>query len=246
MTSPAKSTARREPDVFVPVCSSQLNKAFETADIAEVCGAIDELIRLQSISRIAQQSGIERAHLYNAFSSQRGPRLSTVISVLKALGLKLLVKPKQNPETSQSPSVRSSQNSVAQFLNQAFDTCDLRSIAQAFGQVIRAQENVAEFARQAGLERTRLYRCFGGALTPEFSAVLGVVDALGLQLLTKQEMRSATLPATARRQRTATRASTAAQAHIELFGPATALGIVADANRALIQARESSAEAAEA
>ncbi len=256
MTSPSKSTARREPDVVVPVCSSQLNKAFETADIAEVCGAIDELIRLQSISRIAQQSGIERAHLYNAFSSQRGPRLSTVISVLQAIGLQLLVKPKQlscerppgdgRSETNKSPKLRSRRTSTAQSLNKALDTSDLRSIAQAFGEVIRAQENVAEFARQAGLERTRLYRCFGGALTPEFSAVLGVVDALGLQLLTKQEMRSATLPATARRQRTATRASTAAQAHIELFGPATALGIVADANRALIQARESSAEAAEA
>lgn len=256
MTRPLKSTAHRELNADLPVCSSRLNKAFETAEITEVCGAIDELIRLQSISRIAQQSGIERAHLYNAFSSQRGPRLSTVISVLQAIGLQLLVKPKQlsckgslefgRSETKQFPKLRSQQTSTAQFLNKTFATRDLRSIAEAFGEVIRAQENVTAFAQQAGLERTRLYRCFGGALTPEFSAVLGVVDALGLQLLTKPETRSATLPATTRRPRTATRPSTAAQADIELFGPASAPGIAADANRAFVEAIDSGAAAAEA
>jgi probable addiction module antidote protein len=256
MTSPLKSKARREPDVAVPACGSRLNKAFETADIAEVCGAIDELIRLQSISRIAQQSGIERAHLYNAFSSQRGPRLSTVISVLQAIGLQLLVKPKQlscerpleygRSETDKCPKPRSQRTSTAQFLNKAFDTCDLRAIAHAFGQVIRAQENVTAFAGQAGLERTRLYRCFGGALTPEFSSVLGVVDALDLQLLTRLETRSITSPETARRRRTATRASTAAPVEIEPFGATSAPGIALDANRAFAEAIESGAAAAEA
>jgi probable addiction module antidote protein len=180
------------------------------------------LIRLQSVSRIAQKSGIERAHLYGAFSSERGPRLSTVISVLKALGLHLRVKPKENSpprrhyksETSQSPKLWSQRKPTAQFLNNAFDTSDLRSIARAFGQVIRAQENVTEFARQAGLERTRLYRCFGGTLTPEFSAVLGVVNALELQLLTRQETRSAALPGTAPSQRTATRAPAPTEAEM--------------------------------
>jgi probable addiction module antidote protein len=218
---PLKSATRRDSSASPPVFNRHLNDAFETADMAEVCTAIDGLIRLQSVSRIAQKSGIERAHLYGAFSSERGPRLSTVMSVLKALRLQLLVKPKQNscklprqqdvPETRQSPKVRSQRKSTAQFLNKAFDTSDLRSIAQAFGQVIRAQENVSEFARQAGLERTRLYRCFGGNLTPEFSAVLGVVNALDLQLLAKQETRSVGLPATERTRRTGTMESTVSE-----------------------------------
>src|SRR3954471_1554355 len=123
MTGPLKSTAHRELNGNLPVCSIRLNKAFETAEIKEVCGAIDELIRLRSISRIAQQSGIERAHLYNAFSSQRGPRLSTVISVLQAIGLQLLVKPNQlscgrtlehgRSETNKSPKIRSQRTSTA-------------------------------------------------------------------------------------------------------------------------------------
>jgi probable addiction module antidote protein len=254
MTRPLKTTAHRQTNANFSACGSRLNEAFETADITEICGAIDGLIRLQGISRIAQQSGIERTHLYNAFSSERGPRLSTVISVLKATGLQLLVKPKNfsnraleygRPETSESPKLPSQRKSTAQFLNRAFGTCDLRSIAQAFGEVIRAQENVTAFARQAGLERTRLYRCFGGALTPEFSAVLGVVDALGLQLFTRQETRSATLPATTRRQRTVRKASAAAQFDIEL-SPASAPGIAVEANRAFIEAIESGAATAEA
>lgn len=43
-------------------------------------------------TRIAKEAGIERESLYRALSSRGNPRLSTLVAVAKAVGLKLTVE----------------------------------------------------------------------------------------------------------------------------------------------------------
>src|SRR3954471_20033479 len=51
--------------------------------IAEACGGI---------AKVAKKAGIERESLYRALSAGGNPRLSTLVDVTKAIGLKLTVE----------------------------------------------------------------------------------------------------------------------------------------------------------
>jgi probable addiction module antidote protein len=44
------------------------------------------------IAKVAKAAGIERESLYRALSARGNPRLSTLVAVTKALGLKLTVE----------------------------------------------------------------------------------------------------------------------------------------------------------
>ena len=59
---------------------------------------------------------------------------------------------------------------------------DIVDICHAIGTAAR-QHNLADLARRAGIERTNLYRAFaGGEKRPNFSTVLNVLHAMGLEL----------------------------------------------------------------
>src|SRR5438132_13295252 len=45
------------------------------------------------VAKVAKAAGIERESLYRALSAQCNPRLSTLVAVTKAVGLKLTVEP---------------------------------------------------------------------------------------------------------------------------------------------------------
>jgi probable addiction module antidote protein len=45
------------------------------------------------IAKVAKAAGIERESLYRALSAKGNPRLSTLVAVIKAVGLKLTVEP---------------------------------------------------------------------------------------------------------------------------------------------------------
>jgi probable addiction module antidote protein len=66
-------------------------------------------------------------------------------------------------------------------LNEAFDTSDVAAICRAIGEVA-SLFNVAELARRAGVERSSLYRAFSGGQSPNLSTVLGLLDAMNLQM----------------------------------------------------------------
>ena len=72
-----------------------LKAALEDADEPEVL-----LIALRCIAearggvaKVAKAAGIERESLYRALSAHGNPRLSTLVAVTKAVGLKLTVEP---------------------------------------------------------------------------------------------------------------------------------------------------------
>jgi probable addiction module antidote protein len=174
-----------------------LNQAFQTADMQRICEAIGEAVRAQNVASFSLEAGVERAHLYKAFGSERGPRLSTMLRVVTALGLGLVAKPKykicRQPRRNDAPAdlmdrldLLSKPVSIADYLNDAFDTSDLQSICAALSLVIQAQGNFAGFARQTEIERTSLYRAFRWPRTPEFAAVLRILDVLELRLAVKR------------------------------------------------------------
>lgn len=54
--------------------------------------ALRHLAQAQGIAKVAKAAGIERESLYRALSARGNPRLSTLVAVTKAIGLKLTVK----------------------------------------------------------------------------------------------------------------------------------------------------------
>jgi probable addiction module antidote protein len=76
---------------------------------------------------------------------------------------------------------RSSRREIAEFINRAFQTCDIPTISQAIGSAIRLH-NVSDIATIAGVERPSLYRSFSPTRSPNLTTVLGVLKAMGFQL----------------------------------------------------------------
>jgi probable addiction module antidote protein len=54
--------------------------------------ALRHLAQARGIAKVAKAAGIERESLYRALSSRGNPRLSTLVAVTKAIGLKLTVE----------------------------------------------------------------------------------------------------------------------------------------------------------
>ena len=68
-----------------------INKAFMSSDIVAICQAIGDAIRLHNVSDIAKKARLARPSIYRAFGGRQSPNLSTVLSVLDAMGFQLKV-----------------------------------------------------------------------------------------------------------------------------------------------------------
>jgi probable addiction module antidote protein len=80
---------------------------------------------------------------------------------------------------------QSSRREVADYMNRAFETSDVGTICNAIGDAIRLH-NISDIAKKAGIERTSVYRAFGGRQSPNLLTVLSVLDAMGFQLKVTQ------------------------------------------------------------
>jgi len=54
--------------------------------------ALRQLAQAQGIAKVAKAAGVERESLYRALSERGNPRLSTLVAVTKAIGLRLTVE----------------------------------------------------------------------------------------------------------------------------------------------------------
>lgn len=54
--------------------------------------ALRHLAQARGIAKVAKAAGIERESLYRALSRRGNPRLSTLVAVTKAIGLRLTVE----------------------------------------------------------------------------------------------------------------------------------------------------------
>jgi probable addiction module antidote protein len=80
---------RREP----AFAAEYLRAALEEEDEPRVLLLVlRHLAQARGIARVAKAAGIERESLYRALSEHGNPRLSTLVAVTKAIGLKLTVR----------------------------------------------------------------------------------------------------------------------------------------------------------
>jgi probable addiction module antidote protein len=77
-----------------------------------------------------------------------------------------------------------SDEAIAVFMAEAFQTNDVGYISHALGVVARAK-GMAQIASQTGLSREQLYRSFSKRGNPTLKTALAVMKALGIQLTTK-------------------------------------------------------------
>ncbi len=73
--------------------ATYLSEAMETGDPAFIADALGIVARARGMTRIARAAGMARESLYRALDKSGNPELATVIRVVKAIGLRLDVKP---------------------------------------------------------------------------------------------------------------------------------------------------------
>jgi len=71
---------------------------------------------------------------------------------------------------------------MAAYLEAVLEDGNPALIAAALGDIARAKGGIAKVARETGLGRESLYKALSPEGNPEFSTVMKVVRALGLQL----------------------------------------------------------------
>ncbi len=80
--------------------------------------------------------------------------------------------------------------SIAVFMEDAFETGDAAYIAKCLGVVARAKGMTA-LANESGLSREHLYRSFSDKGNPTLKTLLAVMRAVGLDLTTRKHVEPA-------------------------------------------------------
>lgn len=70
-----------------------LADAFETGNAAYIANALGVVARARGMTSIARDAGVTREALYKALSENGDPKLSTLLGVMRALGMKLSAGP---------------------------------------------------------------------------------------------------------------------------------------------------------
>jgi probable addiction module antidote protein len=74
-----------------------LSDAFDSGDAGYIAHALGVIARARGMSNIAREAGVTREALYKALSNDGDPKLSTLLGVTKALGVKLKAAPARSP-----------------------------------------------------------------------------------------------------------------------------------------------------
>ena len=69
--------------------AAYLEAALEDGDPALVAAALGDIARAKGMSQIARATGLGRESLYKALSPDGNPEFSTILKVVRALGLRL-------------------------------------------------------------------------------------------------------------------------------------------------------------
>jgi probable addiction module antidote protein len=79
-----------------------------------------------------------------------------------------------------------SEEAIATFMAEAFQTNDVAYISHALGVVARVK-GMAQIADETGLSREQLYRSFSEKGNPTLKTTLAVMKALGIELTAKAQ-----------------------------------------------------------
>ncbi|MCV6548319.1 MAG: putative addiction module antidote protein [Cohaesibacter sp.] len=75
-----------------------LEYASEDGDPALIAAALGDVARSKGMTQLAKDTGLTREALYRSLSDKGDPKLSTLLNVIDALGLKLALTPKEAAE----------------------------------------------------------------------------------------------------------------------------------------------------
>ncbi len=70
-----------------------LEDAAESGDSSYIAHALGVVARARGMSQVAKDAGVTREALYKALSQDGDPRLSTLMGVIKALNMKIDIRP---------------------------------------------------------------------------------------------------------------------------------------------------------
>jgi len=68
-----------------------LEVVFEDGDLTMIAVALGDIAKAKGMTAVAKEAGITREALYKSLSAKGDPKLSTLLGVMKALGLQLTV-----------------------------------------------------------------------------------------------------------------------------------------------------------
>jgi probable addiction module antidote protein len=68
-----------------------LEIAFEDGDTTDIAIALGNIAKAKGMTAVARDAGITREALYKSLSDKGDPELSTLLGVMRALGLQLIV-----------------------------------------------------------------------------------------------------------------------------------------------------------
>ncbi|WZB61262.1 addiction module antidote protein [Achromobacter xylosoxidans] len=66
-----------------------LDACIAEGDAALIAKALGDIARAKGMTQVARDAGLSRESLYKALSGERAPDFSTILKVLRALGLRL-------------------------------------------------------------------------------------------------------------------------------------------------------------
>lgn len=73
-----------------------LSDAFASGDQTYIANALGVVARSKGMTQVAREAGVTREALYKALSPTGDPKLSTLLGVMKALGVSLNAAPVQH------------------------------------------------------------------------------------------------------------------------------------------------------
>ncbi|WP_439236001.1 addiction module antidote protein [Lonepinella koalarum] len=76
-----------------------LNEILQEDNVELILSALGDIARARNMSQIARDAGVTREGLYKALSGKGNPTFSTVLKVMKALNLRLEIKPNRFAQT---------------------------------------------------------------------------------------------------------------------------------------------------
>jgi probable addiction module antidote protein len=91
----ATETFPFDPAKYFPDPQSQarlIADALETGEASYIAAALGTVARSRGMAQVARAAGVTRAALYKALSLEGDPQLTTLLGVMKALGVKLTAK----------------------------------------------------------------------------------------------------------------------------------------------------------
>ena len=81
--------------------AAYIEAALEDGDITFITHALGDVARSVGMSEVAKGAGITREGLYKALSEKGDPRLSTLLGIMRSLGLKLSARAANDDDATQ-------------------------------------------------------------------------------------------------------------------------------------------------